>query len=118
MDSGLWYYRADLYRVIDGDTIEVGIDLGFRCSYRTSLRILGIDAPERRKATMVEWHAAREYVQDWMRSASALDIEWPLRIYSQKPDSFGRWLGDVYNSIGESLSESIIDAGLAVPYTD
>jgi micrococcal nuclease len=42
----VYSYRADIVRVIDGDTVEADIDLGFKVSIRLKLRLYGIDAPE------------------------------------------------------------------------
>lgn len=121
MDVGLWHYRASPTRIIDGDTLELRIDMGFKMSIDTSVRVLGVDTPERRKAVMEGYYAAKKFVDDWMQDALSmaleLDPEWPLRIVSHKPDSFGRWLAEVYNLEGKSLAASIIQEGLGVPYS-
>jgi len=43
-----FYYGANLVKVIDGDTIDVSIDLGFKISQEVRLRLARIDAPEKR----------------------------------------------------------------------
>lgn len=50
----LFTYQAKVLRVIDGDTLEVELDLGLRCYRRERIRILGMDAPETRRSGGVD----------------------------------------------------------------
>lgn len=49
MKHALYTYQAEVERVIDGDTLDVKLDLGLRCYRRERIRVLGIDAPETRR---------------------------------------------------------------------
>lgn len=116
MPTALYVYRARCERVIDGDTIDATISMGLH-DYRTErLRLLGVNAPERKGETRAAGDAARLFVVEWMRGGVALD-EWPLVIRTQKSDAFGRFLGTVWRvSDGVSLNEALLAAGMAVPF--
>jgi micrococcal nuclease len=102
------------HRVIDGDTIEVLVDLGFRRFSRERIRLAFIDAPEVHGATRADGDAATDFAKQWLATAEAAG---PLILLSHKADSFGRWLGSLYHSTtGESLAEALMAAGHAVPY--
>lgn len=108
--------RCRLLRVVDGDTQHLVIDYGFRMSGEHSIRLLGIDCPETNRGTPEEkakGQQAKRYAMDWYRlhSSDAEDPDWPLWISSEKADSFGRWLGDVFSSAGAHLSDDLRAAG-------
>jgi micrococcal nuclease len=84
----LYYYRATLVRVVDGDTIDVNIDLGFDyITTRRRLRLLGVDTPERGEP---DYTKATEVTKDILGSTKSIIV----RTISK--DSFGRWLADVW----------------------
>ena len=106
-----YVYRCALHRVIDGDTIEVMVDLGFKRYSREKVRIAGIDAPERN--TEAGPHAT-EFTVHWCDGAELL-------LESHKSDSFGRWLGTIYKADAfggglRSLATDLLDSGNAIPY--
>lgn len=78
-----WIYRADLVRVIDGDTvvmmIHTSVDPGFRMatelSFPKTLRLQGIDTPERTGRTKVMGEAARLFVEHILGRALQLEVE-------------------------------------------
>lgn len=110
MTDLLYNYRARPVRVIDGDTIEVYIDLGFHL-YRTEhVRVLGVNCPERGQAG---YEAATAYTKGWL-TQFALG-EWPLSLSTKKGDSFGRWLAIVTAS-GRNLGIDLWTDGHAVLY--
>ena len=83
----MYTYRARLVRVVDRDTIDVDVDLGFHLTRRTRLRLLDIDTPER----------GQEGYYEAKEALSAL-LDSDLVIFTEKGDSFGRWLATVYRS--------------------
>jgi micrococcal nuclease len=111
-DDDLWWYQARVTRVIDGDTIDVDIDLGFNLTANTlRLRLLGVDTPEMRGPDRRLGEAARDYVQGWIDAAVRVDDQWPLRVRTIETDSFGRWLTEIRSADGLSLAADIIDNG-------
>lgn len=81
-----FYYYARLDRVVDGDTIDVTLDLGFRTFCKQRLRLLGFDAPERKEPGFLE---CRDALQALMQHAKE------ILVHTVKQDSFGRWLSEV-----------------------
>lgn len=118
--------RAQCVRVIDGDTLDLFTDEGKHHYALHRYRLLGIDTceltstdPEKREKAK----AAKEKVTAWCRpSGNAVDLSrWPLRVVTHKaPDSFGRWLANVFWTDGDgverNVSEELLKLGLAVPF--
>ena len=107
-------YPGRITRIIDADTFEVIVDLGFNTSMDIRVRLLGIDAPEIRGA---EKKAGIES----LKFASQLIVQksigqWPVTIYTHKKDSFGRWLADIVFTDGTDLADELINNGYAVEY--
>ena len=81
------YEHVTLLRVVDGDTIQVSIDVGFRFQTTQILRLLELDTPERGQAGFLEAKAKLQAVlQPWLGR---------LVVTTVKQDSFGRWLAHV-----------------------
>jgi micrococcal nuclease len=105
--------HCTLHRVIDGDTLDVVVDLGFRRFSRERIRLAGIDAPEPKGPTAAQGTEATEFVKEWCAKASDSG---PLILDSHRADSFGRWLGSIFNAEGESLAQALVGSGHAVTY--
>jgi endonuclease YncB( thermonuclease family) len=116
-------------RVIDGDTIDVFVDCGFREYKVMRLRLAGINAPEMHSQDPIARLAAQA-AKTWLTSLLKPEenklvmvgptCEWPLRVVTYKdPDSFGRWIADVFiqGADGEtSVNAMALDLGHATPY--
>jgi micrococcal nuclease len=114
----LFEYRVQqVIKVVDGDTIDVDIDLGFSISYSQRLRLAGIDTPESRTTDKLEKSLGIES-KDYLKSKfkDAKDIV----VRTEKPDSsekYGRILGWIYvNGDSKSLNEQMIEDGYAWGY--
>jgi len=112
----LFHYKATVDRVIDGDTIDVVLDLGFDISYRGRIRFQGINAPESRTRDAVEKQAglaAKRYVEDWING-----LEKKVIIQTSLDDrgKYGRILGRILNDEGECLNDEMVSLGHAKPY--
>lgn len=93
-----WTYNAQVERVVDGDTYDLRVDLGFRTYTRIRVRLKGVDTAE----TYGVSHDSEEYeegmeqtafVNAWFAEAEAESNErWPLRIQTRKAGKFGRWI--------------------------
>jgi micrococcal nuclease len=114
----MYEYRATLLRVIDGDTLDLVIDLGCFVSIERRIRLLGINTPELHDpdaSKRVQAIRARKFVADFLPLAkNALVIHTEL----DKGDKYGRLLGTVYvgEKPTESVNDALIAAGLAVPF--
>lgn len=105
--------NCTLHRVVDGDTIDVMVDLGFRRYSRERIRLAGIDAPETSGPTREDGESAAEFTKLWCDVAAE---QGPLILDSHKKDSFGRWLGSIYRQDGASLADALIDNCYAALY--
>lgn len=106
-------FRAELMRLVDGDTMVVSLDRWLGDRSTKTLRLLGVDAPETRGPSREAGVAAREWVHDWL--VSAFDIPYALTVQTAKYDSFGRVLARVWRTYdGAELSEALLESGHAV----
>jgi micrococcal nuclease len=116
----VYEYRAELIKVVDGDTVAVDIDLGFGVWLKDErVRIMGIDTPESRTRDQVEklfGLAAKKRVQELLEKNVVLKT-FAAKDGEDMKGKFGRILGDFYiESEGKLLTEVMIDEGHAVPY--
>lgn len=106
-------YQATIVRVIDGDTIDVDIDLGFdNWLHKQRIRLCGIDTPESRtrdKQEKVHGLLAKKCVQEHLEVGKS----YPLR--TTKKGKFGRYLGEFKTGKG-FITKILIKAKLAVIY--
>ena len=114
-------YKCTILRVVDGDTVDVDIDLGFGVWMRNErIRVLGIDTPETRTMDKVEkiyGNLAKEFVKSFLKVGSTQT----LQTEKDKSGKFGRILGKfiVYDSKTDSstpLGDIMVREHLAVAY--
>ena len=114
----MYEYRVKkLIAVIDGDTIDVDIDLGFDISLMKRVRMAGIDTPESRTSDKFEkvlGLEAKEYLKKHIKDATTIVIKTELPDSSEK---YGRILGWVYiDGQVKSINETMIEDGYAWGY--
>ena len=111
------YNIKKVTKIVDGDTIDVDIDLGFNISYSQRVRLAGIDTPESRTKDAREKALGLEVKN---KVKSAIDSAKTVIIKTELPDStekYGRILGWVYlDGSAKSLNEQLIDEGYAWGY--
>ena len=113
--GAVWTYRARCVHVVDGDTFDLRLDLGFGLEHRRlRVRLLGADTPELRSGTAAEraeGKRVRAFVESWLTASPS---EWPLTVTTAKADGFGRWLAGVHRQ-GDmvSLTETLIANDMA-----
>ena len=111
------YYVRKVENVVDGDTIDVLIDLGFDILFQSRVRLAGIDTPESRtsdKAEKVLGLESKEYLKKYLKDAKSVVIKTEKMDSSEK---YGRILGWVYiNGDTESINDKMINDGYAWGY--
>jgi micrococcal nuclease len=111
------YFVKEVTKVVDGDTIDVIIDLGFDIMFSSRVRLAGIDTPESRttnKAEKVLGLESKEYLKKYLKDAKSVVIKTEKMNSSEK---YGRILGWVYlNGDTESLNDKMINDGYAWGY--
>ena len=108
----MYEYKCELVRVVDGDTIDCSIDLGFKVYIKERVRLAGIDTPESRTRNKVEktWGLAAKY-----RLQELLEDSFVLRTEIQKKGKFGRILGTIIVN-DKNINEMLVEEKLAIPY--
>ena len=111
------YYVKKVTNVVDGDTIDADIDLGFDISFSSRVRLAGIDTPESRtsnKAEKVLGLESKEYLKSKIKDAKSVVIKTEKMDSSEK---YGRILGWVYLDGSDiSVNEQMISEGYAWGY--
>ncbi|QDL92564.1 thermonuclease family protein [Paroceanicella profunda] len=113
-DCGLYAYRADITRVIDGDTVVANVDLGFDVwLHNEHLRLYQVQAPERGEAGYDE---AEEALRARVEGKSLYICTHQMkRLDREATGSFGRYLVTLYEG-GESVNDWLVREGFAVEY--
>lgn len=112
-----YFYEAKLYRVVDGDTIDLLVDLGFNIHHRIRVRLHGVNTPETCAADKLEKSkaiAAKDYVYDWLVGQDKIFV----KTVKDPEAKYGTILGYVYSdeNLTACLNDDIIDSGHGVPY--
>ncbi|MBN1870389.1 MAG: thermonuclease family protein [Candidatus Omnitrophica bacterium] len=106
----LYYYKAEVKKVIDGDTLWARIGLGFNTFVRQKLRLRGIDAPELKTA---EGQKAKRFVEQALEG-----LEFIL-VRTSTSDKYDRYLVDIFYGPEETfLNQRLLDEGLAEVWKD
>ena len=118
MDRDPYIYRIkSVLKVVDGDTIDASIDLGFDISLEKRIRFAGIDTPESRTTNIKEKALGLES-KEWLKKA--LEGAKDIIIKTEKPDStekYGRIIGHLFiNGQETSLNNQMIAEGYALAY--
>ena len=110
----MYEYNCTVDRVVDGDTIDVVLDLGFSVLYKSRVRLFGIDTPEsrtRNKDEKARGKMASKYLEDAVNSGDVV-------IRTELKDSRGK-VGRVLGTVvvdGVDINQAMCKAHLAVPY--
>ena len=115
----MYEYRVEIVKVIDGDTVDVNIDLGFGVWMKKQrIRLFGIDTPESRTRDLEEkkyGNIAKQYLKDSLKKGTPV-----LRTHKDKSGKYGRILGEMLyiNEEGEmiNINQVMIEKHLAVAY--
>ncbi len=109
----MYEYSGRVVKVVDGDTFDIDLDLGFHVTYRIRVRLKGIDTPEIYHPTGKEEHdhgkEAKEFVKE-----KILDKDVIVHTERYKKGKYGRYIADIiYNEefSKRSLSEALRDNG-------
>ena len=117
----MYTYNIDLLKVVDGDTIDAKIDLGFNVSIKKRVRFSGVNTPECRTKDLEEKAkglAAKDRVKQLLEGTNKIQLT------SHGVGKFGRCLGEIHIDVVdgketltlESLNELLIKEGHAVEY--
>jgi len=110
----IYEYKAKLSRVVDGDTLYMVVDLGFRVTMELDFRLEGLNAPEVVGATRTAGLAAKSELERLLSLGS-------LRVVTTKSDKYGRWLATVFVDLPDgntlNVNQVLLNEGFAKPYS-
>lgn len=116
-----FWYAAKVVKVVDGDTLDVLIDLGFNIHHKVRVRLYGLNAPESRTKDLAEKEMglkAKSFTQDWTTKHQVVF----LKTIAGKDDKYGRVLAQIYSDKDiksektACLNLDMISAGYAREY--
>jgi len=115
----MYEYRVKIVKIIDGDTVDVDIDLGFGVwMHKERVRLFGIDTPESRTSDLEEKKyglAAKKFLTGMLDDEGGII----LKTHKDKTGKFGRILGELWrttNYADQSINNYMIDKHHAVMY--
>jgi len=117
MDAHLYWYKAVVIRVVDGDTLKLEFDMGLASYRRLNIRLKGVDTPEifgvdKESHEYAKGMRAKKFVEDRLADKTV----W-VHTYKDKTGKYGRYLGDVFfqDEDGKhvSISKLLLEDGLA-----
>jgi micrococcal nuclease len=98
---------ATIENVVDGDTVDTIIDLGFKISSKQRLRLARVDTPERNQPG---YAMAKDFVAETVQGKM-------VKVETEKVSKFGYYLAEIILEDGSNLSDLLISKGLGVPYS-
>lgn len=110
MSKDYYNYRAELAEVVDGDTVDLTVDLGFHTYKNIRVRLQGVDTNEifgvRKESTEYKrGMKQKEFVEEFLN----VEQEWGLEFVSaEESGKYGRWIGDIHVS-DKSLTQALCE---------
>ncbi len=108
----MYQYKAKIINVVDGDTVDAEVDLGFTVWVKVRFRLYGIDTPEVNSKNPLERQKAQEakqFVEERLLNQTRI-------IQTYKTDKYGRWLAEIFIDGDLSINEALLNEGLASDY--
>ena len=108
----MYKYKAKAVRIIDGDTIDALIDLGFEVKMRKKIRLWNINTPEAKGPTMEAANKAKKRLKELLEAKNNEFV-----LISHGYGKYGRCLGEIFIE-GENINQVLLKEGLAVKYEE
>jgi micrococcal nuclease len=109
----IYEYKAELVRVVDGDTLYAKVSLGFHVSMEVEFRLFGLNTPEVIGTQKTAGLKAKAELERLLKVGL-------IRVVSEKSDKYGRWLGTFYvkqtDGSEVNVNEALVSGGFALPY--
>ena len=104
----MYEYAATVTNVVDGDTVDAELELGFYATIKLRFRLLGVNCPEVHGPSRPKGLEAAAYTRSQLLGKAVV-------IRTRKADDFGRWLGAITLD-GADFNARLVELGYAVPY--
>jgi micrococcal nuclease len=106
-------FKAELLRVVDGDTLYARVSLAFHVFVDVEFRLYGLNTPEVIGAQKTAGLVAKSELERLLKLGA-------IRVASEKSDKYGRWLGTFYVKLSDgtevNVNEALLAGGFALPY--
>ena len=115
----MYEYNAKLKRVVDGDTLDLVIDMGFKITTQQRVRLKGVDTPEtwHRKKSSEEYKKGMQSKEYVMKRLEENDNVMVVRS-DKHPGVYGRYIVDIILADSNiTLNEELLQKGLAKVWT-
>lgn len=117
MENNLFHYKANVSKVVDGDTVYCDVDLGFNFGSKSmDFRFAGINCPEIKGPDRENGLKAKKFVEDRILNKQVIIVT-----SKDRKEKYGRYLAKVYYyDMGQwiNLNDLLIHQGLALPYSN
>lgn len=107
----MYQYKAKILNIVDGDTFDVDIDLGFHIHIHERVRLLNVDTPEKFGKESILGFIVRNYARDNFLNKEII-IRSEKNEEAAETDSFGRWLVETTLDDGRSISQIYTELGV------
>ena len=112
-----FFYKAEVIKIVDGDTVDLMVDLGFDIHHEIRVRLYGVNTPESRTSDSEEkirGLAAKDFTMKWLKESEVLFVQ----TVKDKTEKYGRILGKLYSDekCTSCLNEELVKSGNAVEY--
>jgi len=107
----MYDYNAKIINVVDGDTVDAQIDLGFRMTTVQRLRLNRVNTKEMHDKDP----AKRKLAEDAKKYMTETLLNQNVVIVTHKSDAFGRWLAEVFLN-NKNINDVLLESDLAIPY--
>lgn len=107
----MYEYRASVKKIVDADTLDLVIDLGFHIFVTKRVRLIGLDAPEK---FTEQGKIAKQFVENAAPVNSSVIIQTKI----DSLDKYGRILAEIFLNNNKSLNKMLLNNGLANLYQD
>lgn len=107
----MYDYNAKIINVVDGDTVDAQIDLGFKMTTVQRLRLNRVNTNEMHDKDATK----RKLAEDAKKFMIATLLNQNVTIITHKSDAFGRWLAEVFLN-EKNINDVLLESNMAVPY--
>lgn len=104
--KSLYLYRASVSRIVDGDTVDLTVDVGFRTFVHVRVRLVDINAPE---MNTPQGRAAKVFLSQILPLGLRCEIE----TFKDPTDKYGRWIAEIYLPDAAKVTDRLVEAGHA-----
>lgn len=108
-----YHYDCKIVRVVDGDTVELDIDLGFNVTIRETCRLRGINAPEMRGASRPAGIKSKTALEKMIKAVRQMTC-WT---HKDKRGKYGRMLVTLFDDMNREINTEMVTQGFAVYYS-